>query len=147
MRRDDGGWIQDWYADPVLDRELGPLDEEWLEAVLAEHDGVQLVLEEDGEPAGLVGVVWGHDDLPHAITDIAVDPARRGEGLGRRVVQAVQRWKDVPDDRAREAYVDPDNLAAAAFFRAIGWAALGLQDQMLTFRDGPATPSTSVSPA
>ncbi|MBG9885553.1 hypothetical protein ABE10_02920, partial [Bacillus toyonensis] len=112
MRRDDGGWIQDWYADPVLDRELGPLDEEWLEAVLAEHDGVQLVLEEDGEPAGLVGVVWGHDDLPHAITDIAVDPARRGEGLGRRVVQAVQRWKDVPDDRAREAYVDPDNLAA-----------------------------------
>ena len=147
MRREDWSWIQEWYADPVLDHELGPLDDEWLEFVLGEHDGAQLVVEEDGGPVALVGVAWGHDDLPHAITDLAVDPGRRGEGIGRRVVPAVQGSEAVPDDRPLEAYVDPGNVPAAAFFRAIGWSPLGLEDQMLTFRDERPGSASALSPA
>jgi len=147
MRRDDWAWIQEWYTDPVLDRELGPLDEDWLEFVLADHDGAQLVVEEDGEPVALVGVAWGHDALPHAITDLAVAPERRREGLGRRVVHAVQGGERIPEERAWEAYVDPGNAPAAAFFLSIGWSPLGLDDGMLTFRDERPGPVVAPSPA
>lgn len=40
MTRADWPWIQRWYEDETLDRELGPLDDEWLEYVLATHSGV-----------------------------------------------------------------------------------------------------------
>ena len=40
VRRDDWEWIQKWFQDERLNNELGPIDEEWLEHVLGEKDGV-----------------------------------------------------------------------------------------------------------
>ncbi|MFF2622351.1 GNAT family N-acetyltransferase [Oerskovia jenensis] len=119
---DDYPWLQAWYQDPVLDEELGPLDDEWLEYVLADETGEELVVLADGVPVAVVGIVWANGgNAAHAVTDVAVDPARRGTGLGRtaldQVVAHVER--EAPDGWV--AFVDRENLAAFAFFSALGW--------------------------
>ncbi|WP_455296968.1 hypothetical protein [Brucella pituitosa] len=37
----DWSWLQEWFKDKLLNRELGPMDAEWLEAVVAERNGVR----------------------------------------------------------------------------------------------------------
>lgn len=154
MERADWAWVQRWFEDETLDRELGPLDTDWLEHVLAETDGVELVIEAPhpatGLPApiALVGVVWGDapaaDAMPgidasggsadaggngHGITDLAIDPARRGYGLGRSAIDAAIAWPGHPPTRSWVAFVDRDNSGARAFFAAIGWAYEGLDGE------------------
>lgn len=133
MTRDDWPWIQSWYQDEAIDRELGPLDDEWLEHVLTESDGVQLVIEQRQRPAVLVGCVWDANGIEHGITDIAVDPGRRGAGLGRRAIEVTLGWQGHPPSERWIAFVDPENAAAHRFFTAIGWRADGLDDDMHRF--------------
>ncbi len=139
MVRNDWSWVQAWFEDPVLDRELGPLDEEWLEHVLTDDGGVQLVVEApSGEPFALVGCVWDADGLEHGITDIAVDPMRRGQGLGRDAVDAVLRWHGHPATARWIAFVDPENTPAFGFFTALGWTYTGRDDLMERFVREPS---------
>lgn len=134
---EDYPMLQVWFEDPVLDEELGPLDDEWLEHVLTDEAGEQLVVEADGAPFAVVGLVWANGEhREHVISDIAVDPARRGQGLGRtaldQVVAHVER--EAPDGWL--AFVVPDNVAAFAFFTALGWehvAEPADEDDMHTF--------------
>ena len=49
--RDDWSWVQAWFQDDLLNRELGPLDRAWLEHVLVDADGVQLVAMEGDAPS------------------------------------------------------------------------------------------------
>ncbi|MFF3063426.1 GNAT family N-acetyltransferase [Oerskovia sp. NPDC057915] len=118
----DYPWLQVWYQDPVLDEELGPLDDEWLEAVLTEEDGEQLVVLADGSPFAVVGLVWASGEhRAHVITDVAVDPARRGQGLGRAALGEVVAHVERAATDGWVAFVDQENLAAFAFFSALGW--------------------------
>ncbi|MDR6868287.1 GNAT superfamily N-acetyltransferase [Microbacterium resistens] len=141
--RADWPWIQEWFADPALDRELGPLDQEWLDHVLDHPEGVELVVKDAHGPVGLVGVVWGTGPLPHVITDLAVSPALRGRGLGRLIVQAVRRWDGHPDHREWQAFVDTGNDAAQLFFTRIGWTHLGVEDAMHVYRVLAPAPSAA----
>lgn len=144
MVRGDWPWISAWFADPVLDRELGPLDDDWLEYVLAEAEGAQLVLSDAGGPVALVGCVWDPDGAEHGITDIAVDPARRGDGIGRRAIDAAVAWPGHPASERWVAFVDPENAAAFRFFTALGWRHEGRDDLMERFvreTDPRAAPS------
>jgi hypothetical protein len=63
---DDWSWVQEWFQDLLLDRELGPMDIDWLDAVLAERNGVQLVATVEGRPVVLIGCVWDTDHPPTA---------------------------------------------------------------------------------
>lgn len=131
LRREDWQWIQQWFQDDVLNDELGPLDEEWLDHVLNEVEGVQLVAESRGRPVGLIGCIWGNGkELPHAITDIAVASDLRRTGLGQRVVAGVLNWEGHPSARSWVAYVMPDNDRACRFFTHIGWQYCGIEDEM-----------------
>ncbi|WP_198141817.1 GNAT family N-acetyltransferase [Leucobacter komagatae] len=135
MTRDDWVWIQRWFTDETLERELGPLDLDWLAHALTSPDGVQLVIEaphpSSGKvaPIALVGVVWAGTDGAHAITDLAIDPARRGFGLGRVAIAATIAWPNHPPARSWFAFVDRENAAARAFFTAIGWTYEGLEGE------------------
>ncbi|MBX8800993.1 GNAT family N-acetyltransferase [Ochrobactrum sp. MR28] len=129
--REDWQWIQLWFQDEYLNAELGPLDEEWLNHVLNEVGGVQLVVECGDRPVGLIGCVWGNGtDLPHAITDIAVAPDLRRTGLGQRIVAEVMNWEGHPLARNWVAYVAQDNDRACRFFIHIGWKYCGIEDEM-----------------
>lgn len=137
LTREDWPWIRSWFEDPVLDRELGPLDEEWLEHVLADIEGVQLVVMDEGEPVALVGCVWDLDGVEHGITDIAVDPSKRGVGLGSDAVDAMLAWPGHPESARWLAFVDPENSEAFRFFQALGWTHTGRDDLMERFVFGP----------
>lgn len=141
MTRDDWSWVAEWFQDDVLDRELGPLDEDWLEHVLTDESGVQLVVTDRTRPAALIGCAWDPHNVEHAITDIAVDPLRRGAGLGRRALDAVIAWPLHPPARRWIAFVDRDNAAAHRFFTAIAWRDDGVDDDMHRFSLDAARPA------
>lgn len=129
IERTDWQWISDWFTDETLDRELGPLDAEWLAYVLAETQGAQLVcLDHADEPVALIGCVWDPEGEEHGITDLAVNPHRRGEGIGRSALAAALAWEEHPPARQWVAFVDLENEPAKRFFAAIGWTHEGRDD-------------------
>ena len=81
-----------WYRDEVLDEALGPMDEEWLDAVLAESPPAQFSLLSEGELCAVVGIARPSErQRPFVITDLAVRPDLRGNGMGRRALAALFR--------------------------------------------------------
>lgn len=125
-----------WYADPLLDRHLGPMDDEWLADVLADTNGEEWAVLADGVLLAVVGLTSDSEVGCWVITDFAVDPRRRGQGWGRRAWQALCA---LPALKARphwRAYVADDNPQAQAFFEAQGWRrleALGIEDGLWTY--------------
>lgn len=151
VTEEDWKWLAGWAADPVVDHELGPLDRAWLEHVLAEDTGVELVITDCcGRPLALVGCVWDPSGRSHVISDIAVDPSRRRAGLGRRAIDAALAWNGHPYAAEWTAYVSPENTAALRFFSEIGWLDRGMQDAMQQFttrgRSGESSRRAAVVP-
>lgn len=129
--RQDWPWVRRWFEDPALDNALGPLDHEWLEYVLADHTGVQLVVEgPGGDPVALVGVAWDSSGAAHGVTDFAVDPGLRRTGIGRAALTAALAWPGHPETEKWIAFVEPHNLPARRFFSALGWIHDGLDEDM-----------------
>ncbi|MEU9806167.1 GNAT family N-acetyltransferase [Mycobacterium sp. NPDC050853] len=130
--RDDWDWVQEWFRDPVLDQELGPLDDEWLEHVLTDPGSAELVVIRESEPVALVGCVWG--PIEHTVSDIAVPRSLRRSGVGSLALRAVLTWRGHPPVSRWVAYVHPSNPAAFGFFTEQGWKHFGIDDGMHTFR-------------
>ncbi len=124
FRAEDFPTYRVWYADAVLDRQLGPLDDEWLAHVLADTEGEQWVGVAAGVLVAVLGLVPDAEHDTWVITDIAVDPARRGQGWGRRIVQAVLALPALPPRHRWRAFVAEDNPQAQGFFEALGWQRL-----------------------
>ncbi|MEE6170356.1 MULTISPECIES: GNAT family N-acetyltransferase [unclassified Mycolicibacterium] len=140
MTRRDWQWVEQWFRDAELDQRLGPLDEEWLEHVLSDREGVQLVVESvSGTPVALAGCAWDPVGSSHGITDLAVCPWMRRFGIGQRALKSVLEWSGHPPTKRWVAFVDPDNHAAQAFFSAIGWHPDGIEDGMHRFSFEPQT--------
>ncbi|ULN45455.1 GNAT family N-acetyltransferase [Mycolicibacterium goodii] len=134
MTRADWEWISEWFGDEELNARLGPLDDEWLEHVLSERDGVQLVVTAAGGAAvALVGCAWDPAGEAHVITDLAVCPWMRRSGIGGRALTSVLTWAAHPPTKRWIAFVDPDNHAAFEFFSANRWRLNGLDDGMHRF--------------
>lgn len=128
-----GGWVvrrfaasdfatyRAWYADPPLDRHLGPMDEAWLAHVLTDTEGEQWTVRADDALVAVIGLTPDADAGAWVITDLAVDPARRRQGLGRRALQVLLADPSVRRRDRWLAYVAEDNPSARAFFDALGW--------------------------
>lgn len=130
----DWSWLAAWATDPVVDRELGPIDRSWLEHVLADDSGIELIIvDREQRPFALVGCVWDPSGESHVVSDIAVDPRRRSTGLGRRAIAAALGWAGHPETAGWTAFVSLDNSTALHFFRALGWQDQGQQDGMRQF--------------
>ena len=130
----DWSWVQEWFQDALLDRELGPMDRDWLDAVMAERNGVQLVGTIDRKPVALIGCVWGTDQHPsHYLTDIAVAPSMRGQGLASKALQLVIAWPGHPSTAKWTAFVNPRNTPAQSLLRKNLWEEVGTSDGMLQF--------------
>lgn len=97
------------WNDPVAD-----LDR----ALAGPSSTVLAAVDDDG---GLVGTVMaGHDGHRGWLYYLAVDPARRGAGIGRDLVAAVERWltASVP---TVQLMLRADNLDATAFYERLGY--------------------------
>ena len=113
---------QSWFEDPLLDARLGPMDTEWLDCVLSEEDGAQYVYRESNEMLAVIGLKWATESHPmHVITDIAVRPSRKGEGIGRKALTAIINANRQQPIKQWAAYVESNNVEAHHFFTALGW--------------------------
>lgn len=126
-----------WYEDAQLNRQLGPLDEEWLEYVLHETDGVQLCFLRADELIAVAGIKFPDEDHPfYVITDLAVKPSLRGQGIGTETLSRLLQASEFNQSLCWRAFVMPDNLSARAFFLRCGWRCIALpseQDEMYIF--------------
>lgn len=126
-----------WYEDPELDEQLGPMDEEWLDYVLADEEGAQLVCLENDAMVAVVGLAVDPEADAWVVTDIAVNPALRRRGVGRRAIEAVMELPRFSHISNWLAYVMSDNPAAHRFFVSLGWREVhrpSTQDDMYCFR-------------
>lgn len=121
---DDYPEYKSWFADADLNAHLGPMDQDWLDAVLAERD-------EDGaiwavfEGETLVAVVEiGFDPrhkLPAVICAIATKPALRRRGIARAVLREAMRQSHARGIREHQCVVEQHNAAARRLVESEGF--------------------------
>jgi len=114
----------------------GSPPEEVLRADMASGDVTVLVVEADGECAGLVEYHEENDpDYRHAGIDIALGPAFHGRGLGTDAVRTVARHL-VHDRGHHRLTIDPaaDNEVAIRCYAKVGFRPVGV---MRRYERGP----------
>jgi ribosomal protein S18 acetylase RimI-like enzyme len=75
---------------------------------------------EDGRLVATVMV--GHDGHRGWFYYLAVDPARRGRGYGRRMVEAAESWLAAEGMPKVHLLIRETNTAVAAFYERLGYA-------------------------
>lgn len=104
-------------------------DTEWTErarrgAASGEH--AMFVAVDGGRGVGMAGGWLGPDDPALAdLTSMWVDPAYRGQGVGRRLVTAVLDWARGRGARRLQLWVTAGNDAARNLYLHCGFAATG----------------------
>lgn len=125
FKSDDFEAYCSWFEDPDLSRILGPFDDEWLDHVLSEDPPKQFSFFANNKLVAVIGVEQPkRGESAWYITDIAVDPKRQGQGLGRRALNLLfntfNQKANEPDSWI--AFVDAMNQSALGFFESQGWA-------------------------
>lgn len=113
-----------WYDDPELNRTLGPLDDEWLDHVLGESPPRQFSFFEEGKLVAVLGIEGPKPgESTWYITDIAVDPSCKRDGVGQRVLSMLLETYAQDEDPPESwiAFVDAENEPALQFFSSMGW--------------------------
>lgn len=78
-----------------------------------------LVLREDARVVGSAMV--GHDGHRGGLYYLAVDPARQGRGLGRRLMAEVEGWLRARGVPKLNLLVRKDNATVIGFYEALGY--------------------------
>ncbi len=88
-----------------------------------ERDPELFLVAEDGDsPPRLVGVVMGsYDGRRGWIFRLAVDPARRRQGIGRALVEELERRYQAMGVLAIRLFTVTDNEEARAFWERLGY--------------------------
>lgn len=113
-----------WFVDPELNRHLGPMDEAWLEAVLAqpESEGVTWSVFRGSE---LVAVVETNFDpqnqSPAVIKAIAIKPTLRRQGIGSSVLQRMLSIHNAQGFVEHLAYISVNNPVALHLVEKAGF--------------------------
>ncbi len=126
-----------WFEDTDLNKQLGPIDEEWLMHVLQEEDGQQYAVFHDNVMVGVIGVkhpFGAYNQL--TITDIAVQPKMKGKGIGSAILSELSHQYPGIERNRWVAYVALSNSPAMAFFIKNKWVQIKdreVADDMIKF--------------
>src|SRR5690242_10925250 len=104
-----------WFSDPELNRYLGPMDQEWLEAVLSEPEsaGTTWAVFRGAELVADVETVFDPENrLPAGIMAIATKPSLRRQGIGATVLQMILSLHKKKGIIEHVAYISVNNRAA-----------------------------------
>ena len=113
---------QSWFSDKTLDAELGPMDHDWLEAVLQQENGCQYSIFSQDELIAVIGVIFPDAGHPsYYITDFAVRPDNRNQGIGSKILTELLEQKELQSVLSWKAFVKKDNDSAKRFFTKNGW--------------------------
>ena len=139
---DDAGQLLDWRNEPAARRaslDRNRIDPQvhgaWLRQRLQDPAHRIWIGQVGGEPIGVVRFALAGET---AIISIALDPGRRGAGLGARLIAAgCARLAAAEDARVVEAVIRVDNQPSITAFRVAGFrsaSALTGDDDSLVFR-------------
>ena len=105
-------------------------DEWWIERtwLSAESDQQALFLAWDEKPIGLAGTFF--DDPDWVVIAMWVDPARRGQGLGRRLLDAVVEFQRAHGATESVLGVVDGNDAARALYERYGFRDNGVANAL-----------------
>lgn len=134
-RAEDCQQIHAWRNHPDTRRHArdpAPIEyaahERWFAQVLADPDRELLVAEQDGRPLGVLRY-----DIRAGVGSVSIYlvPGLAGQGWGRRVLLAAERWLEVerPDVTVCEAEVLAENAPSLALFQMAGF-----RPHRITFR-------------
>lgn len=96
-----------------------------LQLLLEDRRACLLVAEAGGNVAGMcsgqlmVSTAEGGPSL--LVEDVVVDEKRRGQGLGRLLMEAVSAWGVGRGATRLQLLADRNNAPALAFYRSLGW--------------------------
>jgi len=128
FKREDFEEYQSWFADPELNKYLGPMEIEdsWLEHVLSNNpDGYEYSVFINQKMVAEVGILLPNSDNPSFfITNLAVNPKLRNQGIGSAVLKELMQMHPLEKDQSWKAFVDAENLKAIAFLEKNGWERL-----------------------
>ena len=119
-----------WFADPELNRHLGPMDQEWLEAVLAQPEsaGDTWAVFRDEEMVAVVETMFDpENNLPTVITAIATKPDRRRQGIGSTVLREIISLHNRQGRVDHVAYISIDNPVGRACAEKAGFVPIKSQ--------------------
>lgn len=119
-RDDDLGAVDAlWRACNLVVPYNHPADD--IAACLAAPDCTLFVAEDAGTPVATA--MAGYDGHRGWLYYVAVDPARRGEGIGRRIVAHAEAWLAELGVRKVNLIIRDENRDVQAFYRRLGYAA------------------------
>ncbi len=103
------------YAEDPAERERGKVED-------MVRAGVALVAEEDGQAIGYALARFGdHGPTTVYVSDLWVDEAARGRGLGRELLRRISEEADVRGTTHVLLDVDSRNVDALTFYRRLGF--------------------------
>jgi len=137
FRKSDFSAYQSWFSDPELNQQLGPIDKDWLDYILNDATGVQYCFTHFDALIAVVGISNPTiERQDYVVTDIAVRPDLRRQGLGRIILHLLPSMMKRGPAKLWRAYVNPDNRAAIQLFESSGWARMEKrmrEDDMIIF--------------
>jgi len=125
FRKSDFQKYKDWFSDPETNKWLGPLDADWLDYVLKDTTGAQFCFTSSNALIAVAGVHFPNNTHPYyVITDIAVRPNLRAQGLGLRILSLLQTMPALQTVSFWRANVSSTNDAAIHLFEKSNWTRL-----------------------
>jgi len=122
-----------WFSDSYLNDQLGPIDQEWLEAVL--EDGLHYAFILNEKLVVVIGLVLPDDTHPfYVITDISTHPDHRRIGFASIALDLLISQLNNENCAIWKAYVSTDNRPAITFFKKNKWLQNGTHNDMLEFQ-------------
>jgi GNAT superfamily N-acetyltransferase len=113
-------------------------DDEWKERVAPSKERASFV--EEADDRSLIGMAFGFFDASEEVVYLGgmfVDPARRGAGVGRRLVEAVESWARERGTQRIELEVNPEMTPALRLYENCGYQPTGNMRQL------PSHPSST----
>src|SRR5687767_7461092 len=103
-----------WFMDPELNRLLGPMDQAWLESVLAqpESEGVTWAIFRSRELVAIAETIFDPEQRrPAVISAVATKPGCRRQGIGVTVLRQLLSLHKSRGLVEHAAYISVHNLA------------------------------------
>jgi RimJ/RimL family protein N-acetyltransferase len=113
-----------WFADPDLNHQLGPMDEEWLEAILSEPEaaGITWAVFRGPELVAVVETFFDpQNELPAGFSAVAVKPTLRRQGIGSAALQELITRHHNQGFTEHIAYVSTSNPAGRRLIEKAGF--------------------------
>ncbi len=110
-----------WFTDGELNQALGGVDDEWLNHILQNKEGIDYAVFQNDKMVGVLGILFPTAENPfYVLTNIAVRPELKKKGLGSIMLHELIQYEK---KKARYwlCYVAVENRAAQHFFEKNNW--------------------------